>query len=37
MNDSISRQDAINLLERWADDYNYIEIDTESAIKQLVG
>ena len=35
MNDLIHRQDAINLLEKWADGYNYIEVETESAIKQF--
>lgn len=35
MDDLISRQDAINLLEKWADGYNYIEVETESAIKKF--
>lgn len=35
MSDLISRQDAINLLEKWADGYNYIEVETEMAIKQF--
>lgn len=35
MNDLIRRQDAINLLKKWADGYNYIEVETESAIKQF--
>ena len=35
MSDLISRQDAINLLEKWADGYNYIEVETESAIKDF--
>lgn len=35
MNDLINRQDAINLLKKWADGYNYIETDTELAIKEF--
>lgn len=35
MDDLISKYDAINLLEKWADGYNYIEVETESAIKQF--
>ena len=33
MSDLISRQDAINLLKKWADGYSYIEHETELAIK----
>jgi NADH pyrophosphatase NudC (nudix superfamily) len=33
MNDTISRQAAIDLLKKWSDGYAYIETETESAIK----
>ena len=33
MNDLIYKQDAINLLKKWADGYSYIEHETELAIK----
>lgn len=33
--DLISRQDAINLLKEWSDGYSYIEVETESAIKDF--
>jgi len=33
--DLISRQDAINLLNKWSDGYSYIETETESAIKEF--
>lgn len=33
--DLISRQDAINLLKKMSDGYSYIEVETESAIKQF--
>ena len=35
MNDTISRQDAINLLKKWSDGYKYIETETELAIKEF--
>lgn len=35
MSDLINRQDAINLLKKWSDGYDYIEIETESAIKEF--
>lgn len=35
MNDLISRQDAINLLKKWSGGYDYIETETESAIKDF--
>lgn len=35
MDDLISRQDAINLLKKISDGYSYIEVETESAIKQF--
>ena len=35
MDDLINRQDAINLLKKWADGYKYIETDTELAIKEF--
>lgn len=35
MSDLISRQDAINLLKKWSDGYDYIEIETELAIKEF--
>lgn len=33
MDDTISRQAAIDLLKKWSDGYSYIEIETNSAIK----
>lgn len=33
--DTISRQDAIDLLKKWSDGYIYIETETESAIKDF--
>ena len=33
--DTISRQDAINLLKDWADGYNYIETETACAIRDF--
>ena len=33
MSDLIYKQDAINLLKKWADGYSYIEHETELAIK----
>lgn len=33
--DPIDRQAAINLLKKWSDGYSYIEIETESAIKEF--
>ena len=33
--DLISRQDAINLLNKWSDGYSYIETETELAIKEF--
>lgn len=35
MSDLISRQDAINLLKKWSDGYEYIETETELAIKEF--
>lgn len=35
MDDLINRQDAINLLKKWSDGYEYIEIETELAIKEF--
>lgn len=35
MDDLINRQDAINLLKKWSDGYEYIETDTELAIKEF--
>ena len=35
MTDYINRRDAINLLKKWSDGYAYIEIETESAIKNF--
>lgn len=35
MTDLIDRQDAIDLLKKWADGYTYIEIETELAIKEF--
>ena len=35
MNDLIRRKDAINLLESWSGGFDYIEIKTESAIKEF--
>ena len=35
MDDLINRQDAINLLKKWSDGYDYIEIETELAIKEF--
>lgn len=33
--DVVYRQDAINLLKKWADGYKYIETETELAIKEF--
>lgn len=33
--DTIYRQDAINLLKKWADGYKYIETETELAIRDF--
>lgn len=33
--DTISRQDAINLLKKWSDGYKYIETETELGIKEF--
>ena len=33
--DTISRQTAINLLTKWANGYNYIEVETQSAINKF--
>lgn len=35
MADYISRQAALNLLTKWADGYNYIEVETQSAINEF--
>lgn len=35
MDDYISRQVALNLLTKWADGYNYIEVETQSAINEF--
>lgn len=35
MDDLISRQDAIDLIKKWSGGYEYIETETESAIKEL--
>lgn len=35
MDDLISRQVALNLLTKWADGYNYIEVETQSAINEF--
>lgn len=33
MNDTVNRQDAINLLKKWSDGYAYIEHETKLAIE----
>lgn len=35
MDDLINRQDAINLLKKWSGGYEYIETETELAIKEF--
>lgn len=35
MEDLISRQAAIDLLQEWADGYSYIEVETNLAIKEF--
>ncbi len=35
MSDLISRQDAIDLLEKWSGGYDYIETEAESAIEEF--
>ena len=37
MNDSISRQDAINLLKKWSDGYSWLEVETDFAIEEFKG
>lgn len=37
MSDTISRKAAISLLKKWSDGYQYIETETELAIKEFQG